>query len=392
VTELLADDYPRRFRPDIQALRAVAVLVVVLYHAHLPVVHGGFLGVDVFFVISGFVITGVLLTEHVHTHGVSLLDFYARRVRRIVPASSLVVVATVFASYHWLGLVTGLSTGTDAKWVLGFLGNVHFASSGLNYLQQGMPKSTLTQYWSLGVEEQFYVVWPLLFWATAAVGLKISRRTRLLGVISAVIVASLTYNLVLSHENLLAAFYSPFTRAWELGVGALLAIGTPLLARVGRDSLGLVASTLGYLGLAASLWVISDSTVWPGSAVLVPVAATALIIAGGSMRTSSRFGFLTTNPVTQWFGNVSYSLYLVHWPILVVVAHHSLSGSVSRGTNALLVLASIGAAAVLHYVVENPVRDSTWLKNHRLATLLMGAAFLGAALGAVVWHEHVLSW
>ena len=161
--DLTTNDYKSTFRPDIQALRALAVVLVLMFHASIPGFHAGFLGVDVFFVISGFVITGVLLQERAGSGGTSILDFYARRIRRILPAASVVIVLTIFATYHWLAFVTGASVAGDAKWVTAFMGNFHFATVGTQYFGASNPPSTLTQFWSLGVEEQFYVVWPLLF-------------------------------------------------------------------------------------------------------------------------------------------------------------------------------------------------------------------------------------
>ena len=153
----------RRFRPDVEGLRAVAVVLVVLYHAQVPGLSGGYVGVDVFFVISGFVITGVLLRERDETGGSSLLNFYARRLRRILPAATLVILATVAASYLLLGYVSGDSVANDGRWAAVFLSNLHFAKAGTNYLTSMLPPSPLQNYWSLSVEEQFYIVFPTLF-------------------------------------------------------------------------------------------------------------------------------------------------------------------------------------------------------------------------------------
>ncbi|MGC2168518.1 MAG: acyltransferase, partial [Acidimicrobiales bacterium] len=143
--ELRADDYRAEFRPDIQALRALAVAVVVLYHADIPGVHGGFLGVDVFFVVSGFVITNVLLRERASRGTTSIPGFYARRIRRILPAATVVLIATVFATYHWLSFIAGAANADDAKYVAIFVGNFHFASIGTNYFTAHEPPSTLQQ-------------------------------------------------------------------------------------------------------------------------------------------------------------------------------------------------------------------------------------------------------
>ena len=136
-----------------------------MFHAHIPWFHAGFLGVDVFFVISGYVITTVLLQERESKASTSLAGFYGRRIRRILPAATVVLIATLWAVYHWLGVVSGVTNATDAKWVAAFMGNFHFASTGTQYLTANAPPSAFQQYWSLAVEEQFYLVWPLLFMA-----------------------------------------------------------------------------------------------------------------------------------------------------------------------------------------------------------------------------------
>ena len=157
----------RKFRPDVQGLRAVAVVLVVLFHAHVPGLTGGYVGVDVFFVISGFVITGVLLRERAATGSTSILSFYGRRLRRIIPAATLVIIAAVVASYAVLGPLSGNQTAVDTRWASVFLINIHFASVGTNYLSSQLPPSVLQNYWSLAVEEQFYLVYPTIFLVVA---------------------------------------------------------------------------------------------------------------------------------------------------------------------------------------------------------------------------------
>ncbi len=166
----------RRFRPDVEGLRAVAVVLVVLYHANLPGLTGGYVGVDVFFVISGFVITGLLLRERSGAGRTSIVDFYARRVRRILPAATLVILVTVIASYVFLGYVDGNNVADDGRWAAIFLANYHFLEVGTNYLQSLRPPSPLQHFWSLSVEEQFYVVFPTLFLVVAGLRSKSSTR------------------------------------------------------------------------------------------------------------------------------------------------------------------------------------------------------------------------
>ncbi|MGP0109428.1 MAG: acyltransferase family protein, partial [Acidimicrobiales bacterium] len=169
----------RKFRPDVEGLRAVAVGLVVLYHAGVPRLTGGYVGVDVFFVISGFVITGLLLRERSGTGRTSILGFYARRVRRILPAATLVILVTVSFTYVVLGFVIGNNVANDGRWAAVFLANFHFESVGTNYLTAALPPSPLQNFWTLSVEEQFYVVFPTLFLLVARVKGRFSLRTRM---------------------------------------------------------------------------------------------------------------------------------------------------------------------------------------------------------------------
>ena len=235
----------RRFRPDIQGLRAVAIALVVLFHADIPGLSGGYVGVDVFFVISGFVITGVFVRERETRRRTSILNFYGRRARRIIPAATLVIVVTVIAVFHYLGPLTGHDTAVDGQWAALFLANFHFAASETNYLASQRPPSALQNYWSLAVEEQFYIVYPTLFLLCASVGRRFSLRLRLGVVLGVIIVASYTYSIVLTSSNHAHAFFSPLTRAWELALGALLAVSSDSLRRMPRA----LAALLGWIGL-----------------------------------------------------------------------------------------------------------------------------------------------
>lgn len=270
----------RRFRPDVEGLRAVAILLVVLYHAGVPRLTGGYVGVDVFFVISGFVITGVLLRQHGATGRTSILDFYARRVRRILPAATLVIVTSVLVSYVALGAVSGNAVADDGRWAAVFLANFHFESLGTNYLSASLPPSPLQNYWSLSVEEQFYVVYPTLFMIVAGSIVWLSARTRMAIALVVVIVASYWWSIVQTASHPANAYFSPLTRAWELALGALVAVSTTWLRKLPAP----VAALATWAGLAAivySAFAFTSQSAYPGSLVAVPVVGAGLIIAGG---------------------------------------------------------------------------------------------------------------
>jgi peptidoglycan/LPS O-acetylase OafA/YrhL len=365
-------------------MRALAVLLVVLYHTDIPGVHGGFLGVDVFFVISGFVITNVLLREKASKGTTSIPGFYARRIRRILPAATVVLIATVFATYHWLSYITGAINANDAKYVAAFVGNFRFASLGTQYFTATQPPSTLQQFWSLAVEEQFYLVWPLLFLLITLPWKKFSPVPRLITALTIVIGVSLAWCIIETQQNEVWAFFSPLTRAWELALGAMLAVvGPHLRGRAPRS--GVILGAIGLVTVLLCTWIYTTSTLWPGSAVIIPVLATGAIIAGGSLRGPDSFGRFTTFPPVQWMGNISYSLYLVHWPVIAIATQYALAPLPLR-SEIELVLISVALAGLLYYAIENPIRRSRWLSNRRAVTFIIGTVLIGLSFAAIYWH------
>ncbi len=369
----------RRFRPDVEGLRAVAVLLVVLYHADLPGLPGGYVGVDVFFVISGFVITGLLLRERATTGRTSLLSFYGRRVRRILPAATVVIVTTVIVTYAALGVVYGNPTAVAARWTAVFLANFHFASIGTDYLASTLPPSPLQNFWSLAVEEQFYLVYPAIFLVAASWRSTSSIRARLVVILVPIIAFSLLLSAAQTSWSPDTAFFSPLTRAWELALGALVAATTPFLLRLPRP-IAAVLTWMGAAGIGFAAVTYSASTPYPGVAVVVPVVGTALVIAGGT--SFPRWGVesvLALGPF-QWFGRLSYSLYLWHWPILIIAAEAAgMNGLPFHRALGWLAL-SLAAAYATHLVVENPVRHARSLVRSRWMTLALGAVLVAVSL------------
>jgi peptidoglycan/LPS O-acetylase OafA/YrhL len=369
----------RRFRPDVEGLRAVAVLLVVLYHANLPGLSGGYVGVDVFFVISGFVITGLLLRERATSKATSLLSFYGRRVRRILPAATLVIVVTVVATYAALGVVYGDPTAVAARWTAVFLANFHFASTGTNYLTASLPPSPLQNFWSLAVEEQFYLVYPAIFLVAASLRSTVSLRARLAVALVAIIACSLLLSALQTSSAPTAAFFSPLTRAWELALGALVAVATPVLLRLPRGA----AATLAWAGAAAigfAAAAYSSATSYPGTAVAVPVVGTALVIAGGTP--VPRWGVESVFALApfQWFGRLSYSLYLWHWPILIIAAEAAGLNGLPFHRNLGWLALSVVAAYATHRLVENPVRHARVLARHLWLPIGLGAVLVAVSL------------
>lgn len=379
----------RRFRPDIEGLRAVAVLLVVLFHSQVSALSGGYIGVDVFFVISGFVITGVLLRERTSSGRTSILSFYARRCRRIIPAATVVIIVTVGFAYRFLGVAGGIPTATDGRWAAVFLANFHFIATGTNYLASQQPPSPLQNFWSLAVEEQFYVVYPTLFLLVAA--LKVfSLRLRLTAFLVVVIGVSYAYSVVDTHNNPLDAYFSPFTRAWELALGALVAVCTPWLLKLPAR----LAASATWLGLGAIIIAacsFNAQTAYPGSLVAIPVVGAALIIAGGmKAHAMGTEAFLRLTPI-RWLGKISYSFYLWHWPILIIAAEYAGKASLSVKDNLGWDVVALIASVITYRLVENPVRHAKWLVGNIWASVGLGVGLIALTLASTTVESHLAS-
>ncbi|WP_016932006.1 acyltransferase family protein [Rhodococcus sp. R1101] len=352
------------FRPDLEGMRAVAVLAVFADHL-LGWPTGGFVGVDIFFVLSGFFITGLLLRERTESGTISFPNFYIRRVRRIIPAALLVLTVTVLAAYITFPATRAKETLVDALWAAAFAANWRFEQVGTDYFQEGLPPSPIQHYWSLSVEEQFYFVWPVvllgLFWITR----RSHRRKRssirqgALGAAMFTMVAtSFIWAMLQSSNEPTSAYFSTFTRVWELGVGALLAIAGPVLMKL-PDPIRPVLAYIGLAGVIASLFVITSETQFPAPGAALPVLSTALVVAafhGSQVRGVP----MLTNRVALYFGRTSYSLYLWHWPVIVVLA------AVMPEDTVYFVVAAIAALVLAHVsftYFEDPIRRSKWLER-----------------------------
>ncbi|GAA2472689.1 acyltransferase family protein [Winogradskya humida] len=345
---------PSRHRRDIEGLRAVAVLLVVAYHCDLSFFSGGYVGVDVFFVISGFLITGLLLREADRTGRISIPRFYARRALRLLPASAVVVVATVIAAALWLPPLRLAGIVSDALHTSVYAMNWRLAAVGTDYLNADAEPSPLQHFWSLAVEEQFYLLWPLLIIAFRA------KRARA-GVLIALTVVSLGLSLWQTQANAGWAYFGAHTRAWELGVGALLAVFAVRLPRW--------CVPAGLLAVAASAVIFTAQTPFPGYAALVPVLGTAAVIAGGTEQP----GGILAHPALQGIGRLSYSWYLWHWPTLMI-APAILGRPLAGWENVLVALGALVLAMFTYALVENPARHLTGLRNNPWRGIAAGLA------------------
>jgi peptidoglycan/LPS O-acetylase OafA/YrhL len=353
----------RSFRPDIQGLRAIAVLLVVLYHAQVPGVRGGYVGVDVFFVISGFLITSQLVRQ-VETHGrIGLREFYVRRVRRLLPPAALVVLVTLLVSRIWAPLLQTKSLATDAVYTAFYGLNVHLAIEGINYQNENAVPSALQHMWSLAVEEQFYLVWPFCIVLLVIVSRRWWRVTLPLALGCGVVVSLIVSQSLLSN-NAPLSYFSIQSRAWEFGVGALVALASGSFARASKRLLN-VASVAGLLAILAAGCLYSNSTPFPGTHALLPVLGTAAVIAAGCAGRTRAETVLAMRGM-QGLGKVSYPWYLWHWPILVLAPLLAPRFRFTWVINLELMVLALWLAILTYYLLERPLakarlRKPTWL-------------------------------
>ena len=378
--------HARGFRPDIEGLRAVAIGLVLVYHAGVKQLPGGFVGVDVFFVISGFLITGLLIRELERNGRISLSNFYARRAKRLLPAAALVLAVTALLTWLTSAVTSWRTFGLDIVAASTYVVNWVLAGRSVDYLAEDVDVSPVQHFWSLAVEEQFYIVWPLLL---VLVGLYLRRRSgaRLRPVLAAaiclVVVPSFVWSVVMTAASPQQAFFVTTTRLWELGIGALVAIGSTLWARLPR----LAAAVLGWLGLgvvAASGLLLTSESAWPGYLALAPTLGTAAVIVAGFTAGRAGPGALLSWRPAVWVGGLSYSLYLWHWPLWVAATAQW--GELGAKKGLLVMAASFVPAYVSHRLVENPVRFSPAVAASTRLALSLGLNFslLGVVSGLVL--------
>lgn len=379
-------DGPRAgFRADVEGLRAVAVTLVVLNHAGVAAVSGGYVGVDVFFVISGFVITMTLLREVERRGRISIAGFYARRASRLLPAATLVVLATLAASWLWLPPVRAREIAADALASTVYAINYRLALRGTDYFA-AEASSPLQHFWSLAVEEQFYFVWPLLLFAVALPWYGRRRRLgpgggartgRTAAVLVVLTVLSFALGVWLTSRSAPWAYFAAPTRAWELALGALVAVGATRLARLPRRPAA-VATWVGLAAVLASALIFDELTPFPGYAALLPVAGTALVIAAGCAAPRGGVELLLRTTAFQRIGALSYSWYLWHWPVLVIVPE-LLDTPPPLWQRLALAAGSLVLAVGCYALVENPIRRRPSLRARPWRAITIGGGLSAAS-------------
>lgn len=363
------------FRPDIEGLRGLAILVVVAFHCAVPGFAGGFVGVDVFFALSGYLITGLLVSEFQKNSRISLLNFYARRIRRLLPASALVLVVTLCVGALVMAPPELAFAGRAARATAVYMSNVFFATNATDYFAQGITTNPLLHTWTLAVEEQFYVIWPLLI----ILGLQIWRSCRVLaGLLFSLVIISLSASVWLTTHHGVFAFYELPTRAWEFGIGGLLALFPSRIASSPR-----LWTAFGWVGVLAILWsvhFISDPVNFPGWIALVPVLGTAAALLSGACAPGRGVALVLNASPLQLLGGLSYSWYLWHWPFLIFAEIFYPNCSVMGKLAACGLALAVAAAA--HHFVENPIRFNPYLMKRPKISLAVGAAITFCSLTA----------
>jgi peptidoglycan/LPS O-acetylase OafA/YrhL len=340
---------------QIQGLRALAAILVTVFHARL--IPGGFIGVDIFYVISGYLITGLILREIEKTGTLDLRSFYQRRIKRLLPTSVFVLFVTAIFAWILFPPITRDALGRDLFAAATYISNYLFAWWQNDYQNLNATPSPFIHYWSLAVEEQFYLVWPIFILFLARYGKKV-----ILGGIAITTLASLLFSIYLTQVAPIWAFYSLPTRAWELGFGALL-LFIPEMKKKIR-----ILPWLGFFGIAFSSLNFNENTAFPGKNALIPVLATVVLIASIKYW-PPLFNDLSNSRISQWLGAISYPLYLWHWPALVLPSS-ALGRPLRFYERFLCILLTIILAHFTSKFVEEPLRH----KKLSPRTIYQGAA------------------
>jgi len=358
---------------EIQALRALASLLVVIYHAKL--IGGGYIGVDIFYVISGYLITGLLLRELENSRTLSFKSFYTRRIKRLLPSSFLVLICTAVVAWLLYPATMRHELGKDIAAAGIYISNFLFAVWQMDYQNLGAIPPVVIHYWSLAVEEQFYLIWPLLIFILHKRGGR-----RLVGQgVAAITVASFIWSYVQTHTSPIWAFYSLPTRAWELGIGALL-LFIPKFTRGKRPLAAAAMAAIAY----GSVYF-NDNTAFPGVAALLPVIATAIAI-GTIGYWPEILKSISHLRIVQWIGEISYPLYLWHWPVLVIPAVY-LGHGLHIYQRALCIVITCILADVTHRWIEKPLRIKE-LSRKRITKVATLATLVSLTLSFSIYSTY----
>ena len=366
---------PAGFRPDLDGLRAVAILIIIPFHAGWSIADGFFVGLDLFFVISGYLITRNLVRESERTGRIALGSFWGRRVLRLVPAMIVMLLGVLALSALLLSPLQWQTVSADARWTALYVSNVHFAEVTSDYFAANDTKSVLLHTWSLGLEEQFYVLWPLIIAVIAWVAAKRKHLERkfLVGAFALTFAVSFALSVVLSGRApttpLMHPYYSLPTRAWEFAVAALFALA-PVPRILERKSVATAAGIVGFVMIGLGMAFYDPSISYPGPWPLLPVTGTILIIASGAGFPGGIVPKALSWSIAQRLGRLSYSWYLWHWPLMILAI--LVTGNHSVWLASAAAAAGLIPAALSYRLVEQPLRFHRAFKGSLPRTLALG--------------------
>ena len=355
--------------PQIQALRALAAILVLLFHAEL--VGGGYIGVDIFYVISGYLITGLIVREIEESGKLNFKAFYLRRIKRLLPTSFVILMVTALTAWYFYPGTMRDELGRHIFAAAVYVSNFLFAFWQMDYQNLNAIPPVVVHFWSLAVEEQFYIFWPVI----VLIAFKFGGRKNLFKIIALITAASFIFSLYLTEASPIWAFYSLPTRAWELGVGALL------LAIPKKYKLSVVYPWIALALIVYASIFYTDKTPFPGTAAIAPVIGTAAAIA--SISSWPRIlNFFSNLRITQWLGEISYPLYLWHWPLLVIPMVYF-----GRGLHiyerALAILGTLLLADLTHRYIEQPLRHIS-LSPKKIISSAIAASLIATGTGLAI--------
>jgi len=357
---------------QIQGLRALAALLVTLFHAKW--VNGGFIGVDIFYVISGFLITGLLLREIERTGTINFKEFYARRFKRLLPTSFFVLLVTAVASWLLIPATMRSSLGRDIIAASLYVSNYLFAWWQADYQNLDATPSPVIHYWSLAVEEQFYLIWPLLILFFFIAATKFKKKILLTLLVATVTALSFVFSIYQTETSPIWAFYSLPTRAWELGLGALLVLLPPIKTKK-------LVGLLGFIFIIVSAFIFGETTAFPGVNAVLPVLGTVMLIS--TINSWPPFlNDVANSRMFQWLGEISYPLYLWHWPLLVLPSTY-FARPLAIYERILAIIATIILADLTHRFIEEPFRKhktEPTLVFKRSGVITLVSVLIGSAI------------
>ncbi|WP_417554586.1 acyltransferase family protein [Microbacterium sp.] len=379
---------PSGLRLDIQGIRALAVALVVAFHLNPAALPGGYIGVDVFFVVSGFLITAHLMREIERTGTVNLFSFWARRIRRLIPAALLVLTASAIAVVAFLPRAVLQQNMSEIAYATGYILNWNLAANSVDYLNSHNTPSIVQHYWSLSVEEQFYLVWPLLILVGIILLrriLRLSPRAAVIAILVAIFFGSLTFSAFETVRSQPSAYFITTTRAWEFAAGGIVSL-LPVTAKIAPARRLLSWGCL--LVVIACALRFNSTTTFPGWIATVPVAATAFLLWSGEDGSTWSPQFLTYAGPIQLVGDLSYAIYLWHWPLIVVFL--SLEGRHPGWKwSAALVVIVVALSWLTKRFVEDPIRHHRRLAQHQRRTFSLAATAMVVVLTASLLPAHL---